>query len=79
MQMKVLEPGKVPTPVKPWPIGEVVSCASCGCKWEIETNNDYISVRSNGGPYGPNTIACTCPTCRKQVRFEDKRKESDGK
>ena len=76
--MKVIEKGRIPVEKPPWPIGETFDCAFCGCKWEIETNNDYISVRPNGGPYGPNTIACKCLTCGKQNRFEDKRIKANG-
>lgn len=77
--MKLLKPGKIPALTPLWPIGETCRCDYCGAEWQIETTNDYISVRSASGPYGGRTITSTCPTCGKQCRYEDKREANGAK
>ncbi len=71
---KILKRGFLPASVKPWPIGETLHCDACGCKWEIETNNDFFRLHSLTGPVNALQIGCVrinCPTCGRAHQLKD--------
>jgi hypothetical protein len=63
--MKILYKPEWVVSLPVWPIGAVVDCHKCRCKWMIENNNDYVSVEKNGH----KTLNSRCPTCGEYCSF----------
>ncbi len=81
---KIIKRGFLPAAAKPWPLGEKLQCDLCGCKWEIETNNDFFRIHANASPVSSTAWAAiaplqigrvrvNCPTCGNAHELKDTR------
>lgn len=66
--MKILEHGKIPEKIVPWPIGYHFICNQCHCRFQIE-DGDTFRQKTEKMPGCDSQIWIACPDCTITLNF----------
>ncbi len=67
--MKLIKPGQIPEPPKPWWIGRRKKCESCGAVMELEACDEIKMTSSRGVSSGIQFVEFNCNFCAVELKL----------
>lgn len=68
--MKILKPGNVPAPSRPWWLDAVFVCINCGAEFQLEEGEKPTRVITERRPDGYSKATVDCPVCGANVSVQ---------
>lgn len=75
-QLNIIEHGLPKISVPPWPVGVLMTCNICRCKWEIG-KHDEVYVRHALSKHKSKIIETLCPNCGAWAKNRQRRNLED--